>query len=411
MSSSNNMFKPSMRREQVSNLKPEDEKKQTEENEEEIVPIESWDKMSLPEDILRGIYSYGYEVPSPIQKKAIVPMMGKRDLIAQAQSGTGKTATFTIGSLSKVDLSLNQVQVLCMAPTRELSMQISTVFKGIGCFLKDLKIIDLVGGISVDSNISDLKNNTPHVAIGTPGRVFDMIRRRALNTSNIKVFILDEADEMLSHGFKEQVQNIFEQMPTSIQVCIFSATLPKYVFEITDKFMIEPIKIIVKAEQLTLEGISQHYVAVMDDVQKYEALVDLYSSFSVSHCIIYANSVARVHDLHQAMISDGYPVCSIHSNMSKTEREHALGDFRSGKNRVLISSNVTARGIDIQQVSCVVNFDIPRDISTYLHRIGRSGRWGRKGMGINLITERDVQKMKDIETYYSTQITELPAQV
>jgi superfamily II DNA/RNA helicase len=172
--------------------------------------------------------------------------------------------------------------------------------------------------------------------------------------------------------------------------------------------MNNPQKIIVKAEQLTLEGISQYYIPVNDDVQKYETLIDLYGRFSVSHCIIYTNSVKRVEDLHQAMISDGYPVCCMHSNMNKNERENALTDFRSGKYRVLISSNVTARGIDIQQVSCVINFDIPRDISTYLHRIGRSGRWGRKGAGINFITERDVYKMREIETFYNTQITEMP---
>jgi translation initiation factor 4A len=224
--------------------------------------------------------------------------------------------------------------------------------------------------------------------------------------------MLDEADEMLSHGFKEQVQDIFEYMtPEKLQTCIFSATMPGYVFDVTHKFMKNPLQIIVKAEQLTLEGISQHYIAVRDDVEKYDVLVDLYASISVGHCIIYANSVARVHDLHQAMFADGYPVCSIHSSMTKQEREVSMSDFRSGKCRVLISSNVTARGIDVQQVSCVINFDIPRDVSTYLHRIGRSGRWGRKGMGINLITERDVEKMREIEQFYSTQITELPAEL
>ena len=336
-------------------------------------------------------------------------MLTNRDLIAQAQSGTGKTATFSIGSMSRIKLALNQVQVLCLSPTRELAMQTADVYKGIGEFLTGLKVALLVGGDSVDDSIRSLKRDTPHVVIGTPGRVFDMIRRRALVTRHIQTFILDEADEMLSHGFKEQVQEIFEQLPEKVQTCIFSATMPSYVFDVTSKFMNNPIQIIVKAEQLTLEGISQHYIAVRDDVEKYTVLIDLYSAFSVGHCIIYANSVSRVHDLHQAMLADGYPVCSIHSSMTKTEREISISEFRTGKSRVLISSNVTARGIDVQQVSCVINFDIPRDVSTYLHRIGRSGRWGRKGMGINLITERDVEKMREIEQYYSTQITELPS--
>ena len=378
---------------------------------DDIRVTEKWDDMMLPETVLRGVYSYGYEEPSPIQKRAISPMLSGRDMIAQAQSGTGKTATFSIGSMSQIDLENAHVQIVCLSPTRELAIQIATVYKGIGEFLTGLKVMTLVGGESVDNNIRSLKKDTPHVVIGTPGRVFDMVRRRALILRHVKTFILDEADEMLSHGFKEQVQDIFEYLPEKVQTCIFSATIPKYVFDVTNKFMKNPLQIIVKAEQLTLEGISQHYIAVRDDVEKYDVLIDLYSSISVGHCIIYANSVPRVHDLHQAMLADGYPVCAIHSSMTKQEREVSLSDFRVGNSRVLISSNVTARGIDVQQVSCVINFDIPRDVSTYLHRIGRSGRWGRKGMGLNLITERDVEKMREIEQYYSTQITELPAEL
>lgn len=408
MSTSTNMFKPSMQKATPTSSVPVPEQSNNEES-TEVNVVEKWDEMSLPDDILRGIFASGYENPSPIQKRAICPMLTDRDLIAQAQSGTGKTATFSIGSMCRIDLSQSSVQILCLSPTRELALQTASVYKTIGTFLNGLKVAVIVGGDSVDDNMRTLKRDTPHVVIGTPGRVFDMLRRRALVTRRVRTFILDEADELLSYGFKEQIQDIFEQLPEKVQTCIFSATMPRHVFEVTNKFMTNPLKIIVKAEQLTLEGISQHYVAVCDDVEKYNILIDLYSAFSVGHCIIYANSVARVHDLHQAMLADGYPVCSIHSSMTKPERETALSSFRSGTSRVLISSNVTARGIDVQQVSCVINFDIPRDISTYLHRIGRSGRWGRKGMGINLITERDVEKMREIEQFYSTQITELPA--
>ena len=415
MSNSTNMFKPDMRQntsEVSQNTTSSNVNKDIDtptDPVDEVKILEKWDDMELPESVLRGIYSYGYEEPSPIQKRAIYPMLSGRDMIAQAQSGTGKTATFSIGSMSHIDLEKKKVQIVCLSPTRELAQQTADVYKGIGEFLTGLKVALLVGGDSVDDNIRTLKRDTPHVVIGTPGRVFDMVRRRALTLHHVKTFILDEADEMLSHGFKEQVKDIFEHLPENVQTCIFSATIPKYVFDVTSKFMKNPLQIIVKAEQLTLEGISQHYIAVRDDVEKYEVLIDLYASISVGHCIIYANSVSRVHDLHQAMLADGYPVCSIHSSMTKTEREISISEFRTGKSRVLISSNVTARGIDVQQVSCVINFDIPRDVSTYLHRIGRSGRWGRKGMGINLITERDVEKMREIEQYYSTQITELPS--
>ena len=230
-------------------------------------------------------------------------------------------------------------------------------------------------------------------------------------TGGRKYVILDEADEMLSSGFKEQVYNIFQHFNSNIQVALFSATLPEYINNITTKFMHDPVKIYVKAERLTLEGISQYFVAVEDDKQKYNTLKDLYSVISVSQCIIYCNSVKRVVDLYNAMLEDGFPVCCIHSSMDKAERDHSFADFKSGGSRVLISSNVTARGIDIQQVNVVINFDIPKDVHTYLHRIGRSGRWGRKGVGINFITRRDVSKIKEIEQYYSTQINEMPSNI
>jgi len=196
-----------------------------------------------------------------------------------------------------------------------------------------------------------------------------------------------------------------------VQVALFSATLPPFIHSLTSKFMREPVQIFVKTESLTLEGISQFYVALENDQQKYDTLRDIFSYISMSQCIIYCNSVKRVAELYDAMLRDNFPVCCIHSNMDKVSRDQAFNEFRSGKQRVLISSNVTSRGIDIQQVSVVINFDIPKCVSNYLHRIGRSGRWGRKGTGINFITRRDIGKLKEIEKYYSTQIDELPANI
>jgi translation initiation factor 4A len=373
------------------------------------IEIENWDDLNLNTDLLRGIYAYGFEKPSPIQRRAIKPIVDGKDLIAQAQSGTGKTATFTIGALSKVNLELNETQVIILSPTRELSKQTASVMIGIGGVLKDLRVQVVVGGSSIDEDSAFMKNNVPHVIAGCPGRVYDMMRRNHIQAKTVKLVILDEADEMLSTGFKEQVYNIFQHFKNDIQVALFSATLPPYINNITSKFMREPVRITVKTEQLTLEGISQFYVGVEDDMQKYATLKDLYAFMSVSQCIIYCNSIKRVSDLYDAMTEDGFPVCRIHSNMDKSEREKAFADFRNGASRVMISSNVTARGIDIQQVSCVINFDVPKDVHTYLHRIGRSGRWGRKGVGINLITRRDSSKLKEIEEYYSCQINELPA--
>ena len=370
--------------------------------------INLWEELEISTDLLRGIYAYGYEKPSPIQKKAILPILHKKDMIAQAQSGTGKTATFTIGALASLNLSDLSTQVLILSPTRELSKQSSDVISGIGSMMKGLVVKNLVGGSSIDDDSEMLKNNVPHIICGCPGRVFDMMRRKQIHSKKIKMFILDEADELLTTGFKEQVYNIFQFLPSDVQVVLFSATLPHYINTITSKFMRDPVRISVKAEQLTLEGISQYYVAIDDDRHKYATLKDLYQYISMSQCIIYCNSVKRVAELYDAMMEDGFPVCRIHSNMEKSERDEAFVEFRTGKCRVLISSNVTARGIDIQQVSVVINFDVPKCVHTYLHRIGRSGRWGRKGVGINLITRRDVGKLKEIESHYSTQINEMP---
>ena len=379
---------------------------------EQETPIQifnTWDELELHPDILRGIYAHGFEKPSPIQSKAIYPMLQGSDLIAQAQSGTGKTGSFTIGALSKVVISENSNQVLIMVPTHELAHQITTVIESLSSMMTGLRIKTIVGGSSIDEDADEIRKNPPHIIVGCPGRVYDMIRRRHINANKFKLVVLDEADEMLSSGFKEQVYNVFKYLNKNVQIALFSATLPNNIFQITNKFMRNPVKICVKAESLTLEGIKQYFIAVNNDREKYLTLKDLYQNISLSQCIIYANSVKRVNDLYEAMKEDGFPVCCLHSNMEKSERENVFKEFRKGQSRVLISSNVTSRGIDIQQVGVVINFDLPRDVHNYLHRIGRSGRWGRKGTGINFITRRDIQKIKEIEEYYATQIQELPS--
>ena len=378
-------------------------------NNSNITEIKSWDDIQMKEDILRGIYAVGFETPSPIQKQSLSPMINKCDLIAQAQSGTGKTGAFTIGTLNIIDENINKTQAVILSPTRELSIQTFSVLQSIGGFMEKLRIKLLVGGVSSESDQKEIRSRTPHVIVGCPGRTFDMMRRNHINSKTIKLIVLDEADEMLSVGFKEQVYNIFQFLNKDVQVCLFSATLPNEINSLTDKFMREPVKILVKSEMLTLEGISQYYVALEDDIGKYETLKDLYNTISMVQCIIYCNSIKRVEDLYNAMKEDNYPVARIHGNMDKEERTASYHDFKCGSSRVLISSNVTARGIDVQQVQVVINFDVPRDVHTYLHRIGRSGRWGRKGVGINFITKRDIKNLKNIESHYSTQIEELPA--
>jgi superfamily II DNA/RNA helicase len=376
-------------------------------NESSLKTINNWDELDIDPTLLRGIYAYGFEKPSPIQRKAIPTLIEGRDIIGQAQSGTGKTATFSIGALSRVDLTKDENQILIMSPTHELSHQTTKVIKSLSEMMEGLRIKTIVGGSSIDDDVAYMRDTPPHIIVGCPGRVYDMIRRRHINASTLKMAILDEADELLSSGFKDQIYNIFQYLKNEVQIVLFSATLPPNIYNITDKFMRNPVKIQVAAEQLTLEGIKQYFVALNNDLDKYNTLKDLYGKISSSQCIIYCNSVNRVSELYEAMIQDNFPVCCIHSGMDTHSREASLREFRNGTARVLISSNVTARGIDVQQVSIVINFDVPKDVHTYIHRIGRSGRWGRKGTGINFITRRDVSKIKEIEEYYRCQIDEL----
>ena len=383
-------------------------KKAEAEKENTTLEINDWEDLNVKPLLLRGIYANGFERPSPIQKKAILPLFSKRDIIAQAQSGTGKTACFSISALELIDTSKNVPQAIILSPTRELSIQTKRVIDSIGSLFPDFCSQLLIGGTSTDDNINLLRDKTPQIVIGCPGRIHDMLKRKRLSATNFKLLIMDEADELLSYGFKDQVYNIFQYMPSTIQVALFSATMPTELTSLTDKFMRNPVKILVKNEQLTLEGIRQYYVALDNDETKYETLKDIYSCLTVSQSIIYCNSVKRVNDLYIAMNNDNYPVCQIHSNMNKEERIQNYEDFKNGKHRVLISSNVTARGLDVQQVSTVINFDLPNCVHTYLHRIGRSGRWGRKGVGINFVTSRDMRQLKMIENHYQSTINELP---
>ena len=369
--------------------------------------ITNWDDLKCDVDILRGIYAVGFEEPSSIQRKSITPFMEGKDIIAQAQSGTGKTGAFTIGTLCRLDTTLEESQAIIMAPTRELASQIYDVFKNIGKMMKKLKIHLLVGGTPIEHDIMALKTY-PHVIVGCPGRINDMIRRKRLHANNIRCIVLDEADEMLSCGFKDQIYNIFRATnDETVQIALFSATLSNELLEMSRQLLRNPEEIYVKSDELTLEGISQAYVMLESERQKYDTLKDLYGAISLSQCIIYCNSVTRVMKLYSDMKTDSFPVCCLHSDQTREERTIAYEHFKTGKFRVLISTNITARGIDIQQVSTVINYDIPNDSHIYLHRIGRSGRWGRKGLGINLITQRDIKKLREFEKYFHTEINEL----
>ena len=371
--------------------------------------IEKWDQLNLNENLLRGIYAYGFDEPSEIQKKAIRPIIDKRDVIAQAQSGCGKTGSFSIGALQTVDLTCTAPQILILSPTHELVTQTAQVISDIGSYLDGLVVKTLVGGTSIREDIRFLQDKSPHIIVGTVGRVLDMIEKKYLPVERLNLMILDEADEMLSQGFSEKIKYLFQHfLPVKMQVVLFSATIPQEIIEVSKHFMNNTVQILMEREKLSLQCIQQYYIAVENDQAKYNALQDLFTIMNVSKCIIYCNSVNRVNELHNSMINDGYSVVAIHSNMNKSDRQNIFRQFRTGDSRFLISSDVTARGIDIQQVSAVINFDLSRNVHTYLHRIGRSGRWGRRGIAINFVSRFDVRDLRNIENYYKIQINELP---
>eukprot|EP00416_Gambierdiscus_australes_P021903 CAMPEP_0171058822 /NCGR_PEP_ID=MMETSP0766_2-20121228/2758_1 /TAXON_ID=439317 /ORGANISM="Gambierdiscus australes, Strain CAWD 149" /LENGTH=436 /DNA_ID=CAMNT_0011514161 /DNA_START=116 /DNA_END=1426 /DNA_ORIENTATION=+ len=376
---------------------------------EEYPAHDSFDDMDLPDNLLRGIYSYGFERPSAIQQRAILPVAEGRDTIGQAQSGTGKTATFMIGVLAHVDLNLSACQVLVLAPTRELALQTQKVASALGEYLR-ARCYACIGGTSRQADVDSLRTGQ-HVVVGTPGRVFDMMGKRCLDAQHLRSLVLDEADEMLSSGFKEQIYNIFQMLNPEVQVCLFSATLPQDILLLTQKFMRDPVRILVKKDELTLEGINQFYVAVEKEDWKLEVLTDLYETLTITQCIIYCNTQRKADALAQSLQARDFTVSVMHAGLHHEQRQLVMREFRSGSSRVLISTDLLARGIDVQQVSPVINYDIPQSTENYLHRIGRSGRFGRKGTAINFVTTKDVRAVREIERHYATQIEELPADI
>jgi len=370
---------------------------------------ENFDDMNLKEELLRGIYAYGFEKPSAIQQRAIVPCIKGMDVIAQAQSGTGKTATFSIAILEKIDTSLRETQALILAPTRELAQQIQKVVMSLGDYM-GAQCHACIGGTSVKEDMRKLDHGQ-HIVVGTPGRVYDMISRKVLRTNDIKQFVLDEADEMLSRGFKDQIYDVFRHLNQEIQVILLSATMPAEVLEVTTRFMRDPVRILVKKEELTLEGIRQFYISVEREEWKLDTLCDLYETLTITQAVIFCNTRRKVDWLTEKMHQRDFTVSAMHGDMDQKERDVIMREFRSGSSRVLITTDLLARGIDVQQVSLVINYDLPTNRENYIHRIGRGGRFGRKGVAINFVTDEDKRSLQDIEKFYNTQIDEMPMNV
>ncbi|CEL97204.1 unnamed protein product [Vitrella brassicaformis CCMP3155] len=379
------------------------------ETSEDCQVFPTFDSMELKEDLLRGVYAYGFERPSAVQARAIVPIMKGRDVIVQSQSGTGKTCVFCLGALQTIAMTERDPQVLILSPTRELAEQSQKVALALGDYM-NVQVHCCVGGKAVGNDIRALEAGV-HIVSGTPGRVFHMINERHFTTRRIKMLILDEADEMLNRGFKEQVYDIYRYLPPSTQVILVSATMPHEVLEMTRKFMNNPFRVLVKRDELTLEGIKQFFVAVEREEWKFDTLTDLYDTLTITQAVIFCNTKAKVDWLAQKMREANFTVSSMHGDMPQKEREQIMSQFRSGSNRVLIATDVWGRGLDVQQVSLVINYDLPNNRELYIHRIGRSGRYGRKGVAINFVKNDDIRILRDIEQYYSTQIDEMPMNV
>ena len=367
--------------------------------------VETFDELNLKPELLRGIYGYGFEKPSLIQQRAILPIIEQNDVIAQAQSGTGKTAAFAIGTLQLIEPEKDEIQCLVLSPTRELANQTSIVYQFLGEYL-GIKVCLIIGGIRLGTSIDKL-NEGPQILVGSPGRVLDLIKRKRISLSYLKTFVLDEADEMLSKGFLETIKEIISLIPTTTNILLFSATMPKDIVEMTTKFMKEPKKILLKNEELTLEGIKQYYVYLKKE-DKLDVLLQIYRGIEIAQAIIYCNTKKTVDYVSEALKTKGHQISAIHGDLKQIERDNIMKDFRSGVTRVLITTDLLARGIDVYQVSLVINYEMPREKETYIHRIGRSGRFGRKGNAINFVTPPEKEQLEEIQNFYNTNIEQLP---
>ena len=372
----------------------------------------SFDDMEfLSYELMRGIFDYGFKSPSHIQNLTIKNIYDGYDIIAQSQSGTGKTGAFTIGALSVIDVSQNYPQIIIMATTRDLATQIHYVISNISKHM-NIKISLAIGGTRIGGNSRDPYRHirTSHILIGTPGRIFDYINRKAFDPKKIKMFIMDEADALLKDDFIEQIKIIYNELDNTCQVIIFSATYTDEILEIADSITQEPKKkILMKYEELSLDLIKQYKVEVRYENIKYSTLADLYTKLQIGQCIIFVNSINTVNMLEKRLTKDGFGVSKIHGELTTEQRTAVLKDFRLGLSRVLLATDILSRGIDIEQIGIVINYDLPHDYASYIHRIGRSGRFGKIGVAINFITNNDHQNLTDLEEHYKIKINDMPS--
>ncbi|KAI0862290.1 DEAD-domain-containing protein [Xylaria cubensis] len=366
-----------------------------------------WEEFSLKRDLLMGIFEAGYEKPSPIQEEAIPVALTGRDILARAKNGTGKTAAFVVPTLERINPKVNKIQCLILVPTRELAMQTSQVCKTLGKHL-GINVMVTTGGTTLRDDIVRLQDAV-HIVVGTPGRILDLAGKGVADLSECPMFIMDEADKLLSIEFTPVIEQLLQFHPKDRQVMLFSATFPLSVKDFSDKNMSKPYEINLM-DELTLRGITQYY-AFVEEKSKVHCLNTLFSKLQINQSIIFCNSTNRVELLAKKITELGYSCFYSHAKMAQHARNRVFHDFRNGVCRNLVCSDLLTRGIDIQAVNVVINFDFPKNAETYLHRIGRSGRYGHLGLAINLINWEDRYNLYNIEKDLGTEIQPIPSTI
>jgi len=359
--------------------------------------------LNLSEEVQKAIAEMGFEEATSIQSQSIPHIMEGKDVIGQAQTGTGKTCAFGIPAIEMLDSSLESIQVLVLCPTRELAIQSAEELKNVSKYKKNVKILPIYGGQPIERQIMALKKR-PQIIIGTPGRIMDHMRRHTLKLANLKMVILDEADEMLNMGFREDIDVILEKVPEEKQTILFSATIPKEILELTSKYQKNPIHIKVSHKELTVPSIEQYYLQVSESA-KLEVLSRLIDTNNIKLSLVFCNTKKRVDELAINLQSRGYSAEALHGDMRQEQRDKVMNRFRKGKFDICIATDVAARGIDVDDVDAVFNYDIPNDEEYYVHRIGRTGRAGRSGKAFTFITGREIYKLRDIQRYTKSSIT------
>lgn len=365
-----------------------------------------FEELNLDERILRAVEDMGFEEASPIQASAIPVIMDDRDVVGQAQTGTGKTAAYSIPVLEKIDPDLKKLQAVILCPTRELAVQVAEEIRKLAKYMSDIKVLPVYGGQEIVRQIKSLKAGV-QILVGTPGRVMDHMRRKTVKFDNINMVILDEADEMLDMGFREDMETILTDTPQDRQTVMFSATMPKAIMDIARNFQKDAKVIKVVRKELTVSNIEQFYYEVRPK-NKTEVLCRLIDIYNPRLSVVFCNTKRQVDELISELKGRGYFADGIHGDMKQQQRDRVMDDFRSGKVDILIATDVAARGIDVDDVDMVFNYDIPQDEEYYVHRIGRTGRAGRSGMALSFISGKEVYKLKDIERYCKTKILAKP---